>query len=59
LEDSLTTLKNDEVRDGLNAESRGQIRVSFRVDLQHQSLASHLAGQLLNFGSSHAAWPAP
>jgi hypothetical protein len=59
LEDSLTTMKDDEIRDGLNAESRCQMRVSFGVDLKDQSPASHLAGQLLNFGCRHSAWPAP
>jgi hypothetical protein len=48
LEDRLTTLKNDEIRNGLNAESRRQIRVSFRAYLEDQSTAAHLASRKLS-----------
>ena len=55
----MSTLKDNEIRDRLHPESRGQIRMSFRIDLQDQGLASHLAGQLLNFWRGRAAGAAP
>ncbi len=59
LRDGLAIQKNDEVGDGLNAESCRQLRMCFGVYFQDNSLTSHLARQLLHFGSRHSARPAP
>jgi hypothetical protein len=51
--------QDDEVRYGLNVETRSKVRIFFRIYLQYNGLSRHISSGAGNFRSSRPARPAP
>jgi hypothetical protein len=53
------TIEDHEIWNAQNIETGGELRVFFGIDLQDDGPARHFRGSLRDFGSGHAARPAP
>ena len=51
--------EDSEIGNSLHSVARRQLRITLRVDLQHNGSSCHLCSRTFNFGSRHVAGSAP